>query len=228
MKKVIVTLSLSLLCAASAQNAKALFDEGKWQEATTAALALNTSEGYAQAAEYTTAGASLVADTQKKALFNKAQEYAKKAISLNANNAEGYFELARAQGRLAQFAGILQSLGLAGEMKKNLDTAVKLNPNLAGAYVALGLWNANLDAKGFAARAATGASKAQVVPNLEKAAALEPNVITHRLEYANALLLGGNKAGAKAQLEKAVTMSAENFWAKRDLAQAQALLAKLK
>ena len=236
MKRTLIALTAALLSttlgtAAFAQTqpaAQALFDDGKWQEATTAALALNNATGYALAAEYTTAGAGLVADSQKKVLFTKAQEYAKKAIALDANNAEGYFELARAQGRLAQFVGILQSLGLAGDMKKNLDTAIKLNPKMAGAYVALGLWNANLDAKGFAARAATGANKSQVVPNFEKAVALEPNNITHRLEFANAYMLMGNKAAAKAQAEKAVTMKGEGYWGERDLKAAQELLAKLK
>ncbi|GAA5500657.1 hypothetical protein Dxin01_00381 [Deinococcus xinjiangensis] len=231
MRRTLIALTLALSSSAFAQSqsaAQSLFDEGKWQEAAAAGAALNTSAGYALAAEATTAGAALVADSQKKALFGKAQDYAKKAISMDNTNPDAYFELARAQGRLAQFAGILQSLGLAGDMKKNLEQAIKLKPNMAGAYVALGLWNANLDAKGFAARAATGANRSQVVPNFEKAIALEPTVITHRVEYANALLLQGNKNGARAQLEKAVTFNAETYWEKRDLAIAQAMLAKLK
>lgn len=231
MKRTLITLMAALLSTASAQNAQALFDDGKWQEATTAALALNNATGYAQAAEYTTAGAGVVAAGQKTALFTKAQEYAKKAIALDPNNAEGYFELARAQGRLAQTKNPLEQLGLAKEMKANLDRAVKLNPKLAGAYVALGLWNATLDAgglKGAIAKSQTGANRSQVVPNFEKAIALEPDNITHRLEFANAYMLMGNKAGAKAQAEKAVTMKADGYWGKLDLAAAQALLTKLK
>ncbi len=237
MRRNLIALSVTtaaLLSSALAQNQQAardLFNEGKWQEAANAALALNTSEGYAMAAEATTVGASLVPDNQKKPLFSKAQEYAKKAIAMNANNADAYFELARAEGRFAQYVGVFQSLGLAKDMKANLDKAVALDPKMAGAYVALGLWNANLDSgglKGAVAAQQTGAKKANVAPNFEKAIALEPNAITHRVEYANALLLQGNKAAARAQLEKAVTFSATNFWEKRDLASAQAMLAKLK
>ena len=223
-----LTLALPTAGAQSLQSAQDLFDQGKWQEAATAAAALRTSAGYALAAEATTNGAGLVADNQKKATFAKAQDYAKQAIALDRNNADAYFELARAQGRLAQFAGILQSLGLAGDMKKNLDQAIKLRPNMASAYVALGLWNANLDAKGAIARSATGAKRAQVAPNFEKAIALEPNRAIHRIEYANALLLQGNKAAAKAQLEKAVSLPASTFWERQDLAGAQASLNKLK
>ncbi|MDK2011374.1 MULTISPECIES: tetratricopeptide repeat protein [unclassified Deinococcus] len=231
MRKIALTLSLALIATASAQSlqsAQALYDQGKWQDAAAAAAELNTSDGLALAAEATTAGAGLVADGQKKALFEKAQAYAKQAIAKDKNNADAYFELARAQGRLAQFSGILQSLGLAGEMKKNLDMAVKLDPKMAGAYVALGLWNANLVSKGFIATRATGADKGQIIPNFEKAIALEPATAVHRIEYANALLLQGKKAEAAAQLEKAISFNATTFWEKRDEETAKAALAKLK
>ncbi|GBF07396.1 hypothetical secreted protein containing TPR-like repeats [Deinococcus aerius] len=226
----LVTLALALTVSAGAQSlqaAQALYDQGKWQEAATAAAALNTSAGFALAAEATTAGASLSPDNQKKGLFEKAQGYAKQAIALDKNNADAYFELARAQGRLAQFVGILQSLNLAGDVRKNLDQAIRLRPNMAGAYVALGLWHANLVSKGGAATFLTGAKKNQIVPNFEKAIALEPNVAVHRIEYANALLLQGNRAGAAAQLQKAVSLPAETFWEKRDLEMAKEKLASL-
>lgn len=228
------TLILTALGAAGAQSlqsASAQLKSGKWQEAATAAAALNTADGYALAAEATTQGASVSADSQKKAMFQKAQEYAKKAIELNPNSAEAYFELARAQGRMAQYAGIMESLGIAKDMKRNLDKAISLNPKLAGAYVALGLWNANLNSKGFIATSATGANKNDVVPNFKKALALEPNNPTHRLEYVNAMLLlnaSANKSFAVSQLQAAVAMPATDFWQKRDQDQAKALLAKLK
>lgn len=231
MRSFIVTAALTLAATASAQSlsaATSLFEQGKWQEAATAAAALNTSEGFALAAEATTAGSALVPDNQKKALFEKAQGYAKQAIAKDRNNAEAYFEMARAQGRLAQFSGILQSLGLAGEMKKNLDMAIKLDPKLPGAYVALGLWNANLVSKGFIAVQASGANKNQIIPNFEKAISLEPDVAIHRIEFANALILQGRKAEATTQLQKAVSIPAETFWEKRDLEAAKATLAKLK
>ncbi|MCD0158167.1 hypothetical protein IHN32_18545 [Deinococcus sp. 14RED07] len=231
MRSFIVTAALTLAATASAQSLQAatsLFEQGNWQAAATAAAALNSSEGFALAAEATTAGSALVPDNQKKALFEKAQGYAKQAIAKDKNNAEAYFEMARAQGRLAQFSGILQSLGLAGEMKKNLDTAIKLDPKMPGAYVALGLWNANLVSKGFIAVQASGANKNQIIPNFEKAISLEPDVAIHRIEYANALILQGRKAEATTQLQKAVSIPANTFWEKRDLEAAKATLAKLK
>ena len=227
--QVAATTLLLGLGAASAQSlsaAESKLATGDWRGASQAATALNTSAGYALAAKATTAGASLgQGDTGT--LYQRAQDYASKAIAMDKNNATAYFELARAQGRLAQSAGILKSLNLAGSMKKNLDTAIRLDPNLAGAYVALGLWNAELTSKGFAAKTATGAKTSDVVPNFNKAVALEPNNPTHRLEYGRALLLIGNKAEAKAQLQKAANLSGSDYWEKRDQQTAKALLAKL-
>ncbi|MCY1702554.1 hypothetical protein [Deinococcus sp. SL84] len=221
-------LTLGTAGAQSLSAAQSKLNAGDWQGAAKAAAALNTSDGYALAAEATTLGTGLTGGG--KAMYTQAQAYAQKAIGLNKNNAEAYFELARAQGRLAQTAGIMQSLSLAGSMKSNLQKAISLKPNMASAYVALGLWHAELYAKGTAARAATGAKADQVVPNFNKAVSLEPNRIIHRLEYARALMLlgGGNKAQAAAQLNKAVSLPATTFWDKRDKQAAQQLLAKLK
>ncbi|MFC4425535.1 tetratricopeptide repeat protein [Deinococcus navajonensis] len=237
MRTPILLLTLSLTAALSSagaqtlKDAQSLFNQGKWQEAASAAAALNTSDGFALAAEATTAGAGLSADSQKKALFLKAQEYADKAIEKDRNNAEAYFEKARAQGRLAQYSGILQSLGLAGDMKKNLEKALSINPRLAGAYVALGLWNANLVSKGFVATQATGANKNNVVPNFKKALELEPNNPTHRVEYVNAMLLlnaRDNRNFAIGQLQAAINMGGDTYWQKRDVETARAMLAKLR
>ncbi len=224
----LTALMLGHAAAAGLPDAQALLDQGKWQDAATVARALKTAEGYALAAQAYTLGAALLPDNQKKAQFQQAQDLAKLAIKTDSNSANAHFELARADGRLAQYSGILQSLGLAGEVKRELETAIKLNPNLAGAYVALGLWNAELTAKGFIATQATGARRDEIAKNFDKAIALEPNVASHKMEYANALLLQNNKAAAVAQLEKMVTLPATTFWQQRDLAASKAKLASLK
>ncbi|AWN22416.1 hypothetical protein DKM44_03515 [Deinococcus irradiatisoli] len=230
-RTLLMTLTALLIGAAAAADlpdAQALLDQGKWQEAANLAGSFKTAEGYALAAQAYTLGAALVPDNQKKAQFQQAQALARQGIAADANSANAHFELARADGRLAQYSGILQSLGLAGEVKRELDTAIKLNKNLAGAYVALGLWHAELTAKGFITTQATGARRDQIAPNFEKAIALEPNVASHKMEYANALLLQNNKAAAREQLQKMVTIPAVTFWQKRDLETSKAKLASLK
>ena len=220
--------ALSVGAAAGLSDAQTLLDQGKWQDAATLATGLKTSEGLTLAARATTYGAALIPDDQKRAQFERAQDLAKQAIGLNPNSADAHFELARADGRLAQYSGILKSLGLAGEVKRELDTTIRLNPKLAGAYVALGLWNAELSAKGFLASQATGASRAQINVNFQRAIALEPATPVHRIEYANALILQNDKATAMAQLQRAVILPANTFWEKRDLEAAKAKLASLK
>lgn len=230
MKRTLALLFITVLGAASAQTLQAAqdtLDKGNWQEAAKAAAALNTSEGYALAARATSLGGSLASGATVKTLFTTAQEYANKAIALDSNNALAYFELARAQGRLAQTVGILQSLDIAKSMKRNLEQSIKLNPKDPVAYVALGLWHANLSSKGMIARSATGANASQVAPNFEKAIALDSTSPTHRLEYGNAMLLLGNRAAAKANYQKALTLPANTYWEKRDQAMAQAYLNKL-
>lgn len=224
---IVLTFSFSTAHAQNLEAITKLYHQGQWKEAAQQAAALNTPIGYAKAARFLTTGAGVSPKGQTKAILEQAQVHAKKAVSLDKNLADGYFELARTQGRLALFSGTLESLGLAKEMKANLDRSLKLNPKHASAYVALGLWHANLESKGFVARSATGANKNQVIPSFKKAIQLEPNTIVNRLEFANALLLFGKKESAKKQLEYAKTLPAKTHWEKHDLKQIQDLLKKL-
>ena len=230
MRKFVITLALTVATtlasfgfAATLTDVQALYNKGDVSGTVTAGTTLNTSAGYVLAAEATSLGADLLPQNQREAAYTKAEEYAKKAVQLDANNPDAYMEVARAVGRLAQFKGVLQSLNLAGEVKKNLDTALKLNPKLPAAYIALGLWNAEVPL-------VAGGSSNQVEVNILKAIELEPTVIIHRIEYANALLKLSkrNKKRAVDQLEQAVKFTPKNFWDKLDLETAKKNLAALK
>ena len=215
--------SLTWSLAASLEGAQGLLDKGDAKGAEAAALGLNTPDGYALAARAATLGATLLPDNQQEAALGRAANYAKKAIELGPGNAAAYFELARADGRLAQYKGVLQSLGLAGEVKNALNKAIDLDPKLAPAYAALGLWNAEVP---FFA----GGNKAQVQPNFEKAIQLEPGVVTHRLEYANAILKVNlrNKPVAIQILERAALLTPRGYWEQQDMNAVKKLLADLK
>lgn len=226
----ILALCTGPATAQSAASARALLADGQWQEAARRATALGTAEGYALAAEALTHGGGLVPDNQKKAVFQQAQEQARKAITAAPNDPEGYLRLAVAQGRLAQFVGILESLGMAKEVRANLERAIRLGMNTAPPYVGLGVWHATIISKGSLAAAVAGAKRSDALEAFKKALALEPENLTARLEYANALLLldsRGNRAAAVAQLQKAVTLTPVDFWQRRDLDAARAQLARL-
>jgi tetratricopeptide (TPR) repeat protein len=220
----------SVSLAASVQEANTLLDKGDWQSASSMAAGLNSSDGYAVAAKATTLGASVSAEGAKRGLLQKAQDYANQAIKLNDANASAYFELARADGRLAQYVGILQSLPLARDIKAALGKAISLDPRMDEAYVALGLWNAELVAKGGFVSFSYGASAGQVAPNFEKAISIAPGVVAHYLEYANSLLkldASKNKAAAIVQLQKAVSLTPVTYWDKQDQVAAQKKLNEL-
>ena len=234
MRTLLLTALLSMTTvsiAASVQEASAILDRGDWQAAASMAADLNSSDGFTVAARATALGATVSAEGARQGLLEKAQSYANQAIRLNPNNAAAHFELSRADGRLAQFAGILQSLNLAADIKRALAKATELDPKMDEAYVALGLWNAELISKGFIVAQATGADRDQVVPNFQKAIALAPGNIGHRVEYANALLLlnrNANRPIAVAQLQRAISLTPVTYWDKQDQATARKNLDALK
>lgn len=226
----ITTTLLVLPPSAAAESfatAEKLYNAGEWQKAAKMALALNSSDGYALAARCYTAGTAVSPYNKRKAMFETSQGYAKKAIAKDPKNALAYFELGRALGRMGEFVGIIQSLNLAKDMKKNLEKAIALDPKLAGPYVGLGLWHANIEGKGFAAKLATGASRDQILPNFKKAFALEPRNAIHRIEFVNALIALGDKKGATHQMTLATKMKRVGYWQKLSYKTALANLKKM-
>lgn len=199
--------------------------QGNWEEAAQQAAELDTSSGLVVAAQATSLGAAL--DNQADELYKKAERYAQRAVQLDPNNAQAYLELGRAQNRLIPLSRFLRSLTIARSAKANLEKAISLQPNLASAYLELGMWHTLLDQRGLLAKSATNARRDQIVPQFEKALALEPNVVAYRLEYAQALLYLEQDAKAKAQLEQAVKLPAYTFWERRAQQQAKALLEKM-
>ncbi len=227
----IVLLTLSFTLADGLQDARVLYGKGEFQKATDAALGAGGSDGMAFAAKANSLFATTQPIAEQEALYAKSERYALEAIKLDAKNDAGYLELARVIGRLAQFRGVLVALsqGVPARMKDNLEKAIQLNPKNATALVALALWHAQIASSG--AGFVFGADTGRVVPLLEKAIALEPDQIIHRVEYAHALILldaNKNKAKATELLEKAVTMRANDVPESLDLERARKDLLALK
>jgi len=226
--KNLFVVALAFLTAVALASPAALVDEGRFQEAYQEALGLGTPEGYALAAKAASyfAGYKATADKDKEAWYTKAEQAAKKAIEADPNYPEGYFELARAQGRLAQFRGILASLNLASSVRDNLKKTLELDPNHDSAMVALAIWNLELAQKGVGWM--YGASIKRVEPLFQKAIALNPTAIAHRLEYGSALIRLKKPDAARAQLEKALELPAKTWVDRADQEKARKLLAELR
>ena len=103
--------------AQSLEEARTAFAEGRFTEAADLARMLETSEGYALAADSLSIyGYYLAPDSEKAGLFRRAVELAREAIRLDPANPQTHLQLAHALGRRAQVTGILKALkeGYAG------------------------------------------------------------------------------------------------------------------
>lgn len=235
MKKAIwllVTVVSSLaLAAGTLQDAQNQFASGEFKEASDAAAALNTADGWVLAAKANSIYAGTQPTNKQEPLYATSEKYARTAVKMNTDNAEGYFEVARALGRLSQLRGVLAALtqGLGNQIKDNLDKALKLEPQYASAMVALGLWHAEIVGKGVAFL--YGADANRGIALFQRAIKLEPKVIIHRVEYARGMTLIDKKKylnEAITQLETAVTLTPRDAAEKLDLERAKRDLADLK
>lgn len=153
-------------------------------------------------------------------LYKQAVEFAKEAIVLDPNEAEAHFELGRAVGRLAQFKGVLESLNLSSDIKNSFEKTLELNPNHAGALHGLAMWN--LEVPWIA-----GGRSSDMKTFFERAIAVEPDIPTHYVEYAAALIRLNEPEAAIALLEQVLSFTPENIGQEKDLEKGQALLDSL-
>lgn len=226
--KMIWILLLGLLCSfgfANIADGDKAIDEGNYQVAIdeyTAALKSSPDNVFVliKLARAKTYLAESLTGSEGEQMYAEAADHARAAIALDSENPDTHMELARALGRLAQFKGVLQSLGLAGEVKSELEKAISLNPNHAAALHALALWHLEVP---WVAGGRTG----QVRPLFDQAIAAEPDAIVHYVDYAEALIRLDDKEAAKAQLEKALTLTVTNYRDQQDKAQAEQMLSEL-
>ena len=175
---------------------------------------------YKLAKATTELAATLENPSKAETLYEQAVNFAKEAIQLNPNEAEAHFELGRATGRLAQFKGVLESLNLSSDIKNSFETALELNPNHAGALHGLALWH--LEVPWIA-----GGRISEMKTFFERAIVVEPDVPTHYVEYAGALIRINEPEAAKALLEQVLSFTPKNIGQEKDLEKGQVLLDSL-
>ncbi|MGA1418177.1 MAG: hypothetical protein ACO327_07220 [Gemmatimonadaceae bacterium] len=150
------------------------------------------------------------ADRQTR-LYADAARWADSAARLAPRDPDARVVKAIAAGRTALSLGPRERVQFAVLVRSEVLAALAIAPDHAGAHHVLGMWHAEIlrlnPVARFAARTLLGAAVFgeanwdQAQRSMERAVALEPDRITHRLDLAGVLADRGNVAGARAQYE---------------------------
>ncbi len=152
--------------------------------------------------------------SRKDSLYAEALRYARRAAELEPTQAEAHFHIARALGHTALGASPRERVRLAVEVKERAERALRYAPDHAGALHIVGVWNAEVMRLNGIARtmartflggsALADASWSEAIRALERAVALEPQRIVHRLDLALIYRDAGRRNDARAQLDRVV------------------------
>lgn len=172
---------------------------------------------------------------EKKRYAQTALDYALRAVALEPDNPVNVLSLAICHGRLATYSDTRTKVKYSRLIKEEAERALALDPDYAWAHHVLGRWHHEVAALGRTARffvtlfygGLPEASSSEAINHLERAAALEPDVIAHRVELGIILHATGQLERARTELERGLALPARE---KHDVivrARAQAVLAEL-
>jgi tetratricopeptide (TPR) repeat protein len=183
-----------------------------------AALALDSTdyEGNWRAAIALLDQGELIPDSVKSperdSLYARAERLARRAVAADSMGADGHFALAASVGRASLTMGKKERIRRARVIRDEAMRAIALNPRHDGAYHILGRWNAEImrlsGLSRFFAKRLLGAgifgeaSWEAAVSNMERAAALDPGRLYHRLELAEIYVDRKRYDDARAQLSE--------------------------
>lgn len=148
---------------------------------------------------------------RKQDLARRGVRYARRAVEADPADAENRFRLARALGIAAAGLGVRERVEYAGEVRAQALEALRIDPEHPGALHVVGAWNAEvmrLSAfERFIATHVLGgaafreASWQHALSHMERAVAVDPDGLGHRLALAGIYLDVGENAKAREQLE---------------------------
>jgi tetratricopeptide (TPR) repeat protein len=177
-------------------------------------------------------------DARRDSLYQLGEQYARRAVQGNAGSSMAHFALAKAIGRRALSMGAKDRVKFAGEVRKEALEAIRLDSANAGALHVMGRWHANImRLSGFSrfmaknllgGRIFNEANWKDAIAFLERAAALEPDRVVHKLELGSVYADTGDKAKARQTYEAAASMRPVEYNDKRYIEQAQAALRGLR
>jgi tetratricopeptide (TPR) repeat protein len=149
-------------------------------------------------------------------LYARAERLARRAVEADSMGADGHFALAAAEGRAALTLGKKERIGRARIIRDEALRAVALDPRHDGAWHILGRWNAEIMrlsglsrffAKKFLGAGVFGqASWAEAVSDMQRAVALDPARLSHRLELAEIYVDRKRYADARSELAQLASL----------------------
>lgn len=180
--------------AESLEAARTAFDAGEFLEAADMAAQLNSSDGYALAANSLAVYGFHIAapGQQQEDIFARATDYGMEAVRLDPRNAEAHLQLAHAMGRYAQVVSVIRVLGnrYVTRVRDAVETAAELEPESAMAHLGIAAWHAvALDSGGIVARLLFSASRARALKHIDLALKYGSELKVVQLETGYLLLL---------------------------------------
>jgi tetratricopeptide (TPR) repeat protein len=153
---------------------------------------------------------------RRDSLYSVGRTYAERALRVDSTRAEGHFAVALVLGRLSRTRGGKERVRFAKIIYDEATRAVQIDSTYDGAWHILGAWNAEVKRLSgitrFFAKALYGAGfmdKANwddAQRDLERAVALRPPHVYHRLELAQVYVDVGKYSRAREQLTAIETL----------------------
>jgi FimV-like protein len=224
----LIASTLALLVAASAQGqsvaeriaagdrAHAAFNPAAALSEYDAAIALDSANAEALGKAARAAidvGESEQNRARRDSLYRVGERYAREAIAANPKEAEYHFALARALGRAALTVGVRDRVKYAKEIRAEAMTALEIDPNHPGALHVMGVWNAEVKrlngVQRFFAQNLLGggilgsANWKDAVSYMERAVAVDPTRLTHKLDLAK-IYIDVKETGKARELLQAI------------------------
>ena len=157
-------------------------------------------------------------DKSRDSLYRLGEQFGRRAVQANPQSSMAHFALAKSIGRRALSLGARDRVKFAGEVRKEALEAIRLDSANAGALHVMGMWHANVmrlsGVSRFLAKNLLGgkvfdeANWKDAVAYLERAVALEPDRVVHRLNLGGIYADSGNKAKARETWQAALGLKA--------------------
>jgi tetratricopeptide (TPR) repeat protein len=154
-------------------------------------------------------------------LYRLGEQFARRAVQADPKSSMAHFALAKAIGRRALSMGARDRVKFAGEVRKEALEAIRLDSANAGALHVMGMWHANImrlsGVTRFFAKNLLGgktfdeANWKDAAGMLERAAALEPDRIVHKLDLAGVYRDRGERVKAREQYQQALQLKPIEF-----------------